>query len=137
MTYMWKCGAQFEHITLKESRTTIESGTTGLKTWLASLVLAQYLLSHPGSIFNASASTIVEHDLELVTSRSVLELGSGIGFLGIVTAFLQTQTPSTSSKIFLTDVNTEVLARCSENLTLPCSKRLRSSPLLCISLNYR
>lgn len=34
--------------TLLESRTVIESGTTGLRTWLASFVLAQYLILHPG-----------------------------------------------------------------------------------------
>ena len=34
--------------TLLESRTTIESGTTGLRTWLASFVLSQYLIFHPG-----------------------------------------------------------------------------------------
>ena len=34
--------------TLLESRTTIESGTTGLRTWLASFVLSQYLILHPG-----------------------------------------------------------------------------------------
>jgi len=39
---------KYEKITLLESRTTIESGTTGLRTWLASFVLAQYLNSHPG-----------------------------------------------------------------------------------------
>lgn len=41
-----------DHITttLLESRTTIESGTTGLRTWRASFVLAQYLIAHPGMI---------------------------------------------------------------------------------------
>ncbi|KAF8167491.1 hypothetical protein B0H34DRAFT_682041 [Crassisporium funariophilum] len=34
--------------TLLESRTTIESGTTGLRTWFASFVLSQYLILHPG-----------------------------------------------------------------------------------------
>lgn len=37
----------YETITLLESRTTIEAGTTGLRTWRASLVLAQYLIQHP------------------------------------------------------------------------------------------
>lgn len=31
-----------------ESRTTIERGTTGLRTWLASFVLAHYLTLNPG-----------------------------------------------------------------------------------------
>lgn len=42
--------ANFRTITLLESRTTTESGTTGLRTWLASKTLAQYLISHPGKI---------------------------------------------------------------------------------------
>lgn len=40
--------SQYQTTTLLESRTTIESGTTGLRTWLASLVLSQYLILHPG-----------------------------------------------------------------------------------------
>jgi hypothetical protein len=39
----------FQFATLLESRTTVEGGTTGLRTWLASQVLAQYLISHPGN----------------------------------------------------------------------------------------
>lgn len=35
-------------VTVLESRTTIENGTTGLRTWPASFVLSQYLISHPG-----------------------------------------------------------------------------------------
>lgn len=38
---------RFETITLLESRSTIEAGTTGLRTWRASLALAQYLIQHP------------------------------------------------------------------------------------------
>lgn len=37
----------YETATLLESRSTIEAGTTGLRTWRASLVLAQYLFQHP------------------------------------------------------------------------------------------
>lgn len=39
-----------DHVTttLLESRTTIEAGTTGLRTWRASFVLARYLIAHPG-----------------------------------------------------------------------------------------
>ena len=35
-------------LTLLESRMTIESGTTGLRTWKASFILADYLLNNPG-----------------------------------------------------------------------------------------
>jgi hypothetical protein len=36
--------------TLLESRTMIESGTTGLRTWLASFHLARYLIQNPGTL---------------------------------------------------------------------------------------
>ena len=36
-------------VTLLESRTTIESGTTGLRTWMASFALAQFIILHPGT----------------------------------------------------------------------------------------
>ncbi len=38
-------------ITLLESGTTIENGTTGLRTWSASFALAEYLRKHSGMIF--------------------------------------------------------------------------------------
>jgi protein-lysine N-methyltransferase EEF2KMT len=44
--------AKFLSATLLESRTIVEGGTTGLRTWLASQVLAQYLISHPGNILS-------------------------------------------------------------------------------------
>lgn len=49
LTYFWRdrLGA-IELATLLESRTTIEGGTTGLKTWPASLTFAGYLINNPG-----------------------------------------------------------------------------------------
>ena len=38
---------EYHSVTLFESRTTIESGTTGLRTWRASFVLAQFLIQNP------------------------------------------------------------------------------------------
>ncbi|EGO31080.1 hypothetical protein SERLADRAFT_455705, partial [Serpula lacrymans var. lacrymans S7.9] len=58
----------YQTTTLLESQTTIEGGTTGLRTWRASLVLSQYLISCP----------------TLVKNKVVLELGCGTGFLGII-----------------------------------------------------
>lgn len=46
--------------TLLESRTTIESGTTGLRTWRASFVLAQYLIAHPGMTFCKVCDTLLK-----------------------------------------------------------------------------
>src|SRR6267142_2265748 len=40
---------EYHSVTLFESRTTIESGTTGLRTWRASFVLAQFLIQNPST----------------------------------------------------------------------------------------
>ncbi|KAF5375290.1 hypothetical protein D9758_000540 [Tetrapyrgos nigripes] len=100
----------YQVTTLQESRTLIESGTTGLRTWPASHVLAQYLIDHPE---------------DLVENNRILELGCGIGFLGIIVATLQ-QLPSgdeneSTSCVWLTDVNEEVLIQCRRNLQLACN----------------
>ncbi|KAI0068060.1 hypothetical protein BV25DRAFT_1875200 [Artomyces pyxidatus] len=93
-------------VTLFESRTTIESGTTGLRTWRASFALANYLIGHP----------------DLVAGKKVLELGSGAGFLGLVMADIQTHCDGTAqSALQLTDFNEDVLNRCTENVQLPCN----------------
>jgi len=100
--------------TVLESHTTIaKSGTTGFRTWFASYVLSQYLIMHP----------------ELIISKRVLELGSGVGFLGIIVATLQQLSKTanvrltnlSSGSLWLTDVNDEVLTRCRDNLNLPCN----------------
>ncbi|KAF8921859.1 putative methyltransferase-domain-containing protein [Mucidula mucida] len=120
-TYYWRlnpeCDAnapsidfsQYISATLLESRTLIESGTTGLRTWLAAFHLAHYLICHP------------EH----VVNKRVLELGSGIGFLGIVVGSLQMSLePDAEHKSFLhlTDVNSDVVSRCIKNVRLPSNK---------------
>ncbi|KAI6136247.1 putative methyltransferase-domain-containing protein [Pisolithus sp. B1] len=125
ITHYWKpldpsfsSDPTYERITLLESRTTIAAGTTGLRTWRASLALAQYLIEHT----------------DLVTRRDVLELGSGTGFLGILIASLQLRFDLTSAvptdgsqsanlpTIYLTDVNPCVLDRCQHNTKLPCNR---------------
>jgi predicted nicotinamide N-methyase len=58
-------------ITLLESRFTLSAaGTTGLRTWEASLPFGQYLCANP----------------EIVRGRRVLELGAGTGYLSILCA---------------------------------------------------
>ncbi|TFY71174.1 hypothetical protein EVG20_g1823 [Dentipellis fragilis] len=109
-------------ITLLESRTTIESGTTGLRTWTASFVLACLLASQPN----------------LIIDRNVMELGAGSGFLGVFTAHLQLgygdaeRMPS----ICLTDVNDEVLQRCNNNIRLPCNSSSRHQNISVRSLDW-
>ncbi|VDB84326.1 unnamed protein product [Peniophora sp. CBMAI 1063] len=95
-------------VTLFESRTTIESGTTGLRTWRASFVLARYLIAHP----------------EVISHHNVLELGSGTGFLGIVAGSLQVlchEEHNDLPKVVLSDVNDAVLERCADNVRLTCN----------------
>lgn len=125
-TYFWKPEdrSKYESATLMESRTTIEGGTTGLKTWRASLTLAQYLITHPGILIIVHMYSIGTANLlrpDLVRSKSLLELGSGAGLLGIIAANLQLSELPSCQCIYLTDVNPEVLARCSKNVNLPCS----------------
>ncbi|KAI1793145.1 hypothetical protein LXA43DRAFT_1003064 [Ganoderma leucocontextum] len=124
VTYLWpsKSGASvartvypgYTSATLLESRTTIEAGTTGLRTWSASLVLGQHLLSRP----------------ELVAGKRVLELGCGVGFLGIIIGSIQTSENSLyPSSLWLTDVNEPVLHRCELNLRLLCNKSYKHPDL--------
>ncbi|KAI3622512.1 hypothetical protein WG66_015749 [Moniliophthora roreri] len=96
--------ASYQTSTLHESQMMIESGTTGLRTWGASFKLAELFIAHP----------------DMMQGKTILELGSGVGFLGIVAATLQLLSGESSS-IWLTDVNGEVLSRCQYNVTLPCN----------------
>ncbi|KAI0095225.1 putative methyltransferase-domain-containing protein [Irpex rosettiformis] len=118
-TYIWPCDTGYETYTLKESRTTIENGTTGMKTWRASLVLAQYLIQYP----------------ELVRGKSILELGSGIGLLGLLLSALQVS-DAKPGRIILTDVNPQVLSRCEENLALPCNRSSQHKSLMTQELDW-
>ncbi|TRM65836.1 hypothetical protein BD626DRAFT_192807 [Schizophyllum amplum] len=99
----------YRTLTLRESRTTIQDGTTGLRTWLASLVLSEYLIDTP----------------DLIANKRILELGSGIGFLGIICASLQRLHQTTESAppphLWLTDANEDVLTKCRGNVQLPCN----------------
>ncbi|KAJ1301496.1 hypothetical protein OPQ81_008752 [Rhizoctonia solani] len=108
-------GQDYRPLTIRESRTTIERGTTGLRTWRASLDLSEWILQN--------------HDI--ISSARVLELGSGVGLLGLLVATLQQLARPTDAKqtscIYLTDVDDEVLARCKSNIRLPCNMLVDSS----------
>ncbi|KAI0304591.1 putative methyltransferase-domain-containing protein [Russula brevipes] len=98
---------EYHSVTLFESRTTIEGGTTGLRTWRASFVLAQFLIQ------NSS----------VLADKSILELGSGTGFLGLVIADIQVSSGGVTPHpaLCLTDVNEDVIRRCRENAQLSCN----------------
>ncbi|KAF8925935.1 hypothetical protein BGZ58_000343 [Dissophora ornata] len=78
-------------VTVMEEQTTISSGTTGLRTcfWLA-----EYLIKHP----------------ETLAGKNVVDIGCGIGFLGIACAVLG------AKKVMLTDGNTQVLTMAEQNI---------------------
>ena len=68
--------------------------------------------------------------LEIVQGKSVLEIGCGVGFLGILIAQLQSSELSNESKtcynqgkmsLWLTDFNADILSQCKENLSISCS----------------
>jgi protein-L-isoaspartate O-methyltransferase len=71
----------------------------------------------------------------LVQNATVLELGSGTGFVGIVTASLQVLKgdENTQRSVVFTDVNQEVLQRASENVRLPCSAFAPADGGLCLT----
>lgn len=133
------CLEKYNKCTLFEHRTTIESGTTGFRTWSASFTLAEYLISKKGisrilkKIGNPILNDIYYFHIKESLGRSqIIELGSGIGFLGIVVARLQIESLDSSSvlpsnnpdelpSLYLTDLNERVLSRCEDNCNLPCS----------------
>lgn len=93
-----------------------------MRTWRASLLLAEWLVQHP----------------DVVWKKRVLELGSGVGFLGVLIAQLQldviresrlinTGQENEGASLVMTDVNDAVLARCYDNTLLP-SNRINNHP---------
>ncbi|NXD96633.1 EF2KT methyltransferase, partial [Chaetorhynchus papuensis] len=84
-------------VSLCESTALISGGTTGLVTWEAALHLAQWALENPG----------------VFRDRTILELGSGIGFTGI--AICKTCQPRT---FIFSDCHPRVLRQLGENIRL-------------------
>ncbi|KAJ7216779.1 hypothetical protein B0H12DRAFT_1241806 [Mycena haematopus] len=111
---------EYQTTTLLESRTMIESGTTGLRTWLASFILAQYLILNP----------------VLVQRKRILELGAGVGFLGSVVASLQLLDRAGPGTLWMSDVNDSVLSRCRDNARLPCNLSSSHPNLNCCFLDW-
>ncbi|ELU38773.1 putative methyltransferase domain-containing protein [Rhizoctonia solani AG-1 IA] len=91
-------------LTIQESRTTIERGTTGLRTCVR--------IQGGNAPHGSSPDPGVR--------PRVLELGSGVGLLGLLVATLQQLSRPTvveqSSCIYMTDVDDDVLARCGLNV---------------------
>ncbi|THH01115.1 hypothetical protein EW145_g6969, partial [Phellinidium pouzarii] len=86
------------------------------------------------------------HTRNSLMSSRVLELGSGVGFLGIIIAQLQIGSPSLNPNddipkmsrvsLYLTDSNAQVLSRCKNNINLPCNGLLSHKSLRLSRLDW-
>ncbi|CAL1533523.1 unnamed protein product [Lymnaea stagnalis] len=84
-----------EYISLQESVHLVSQGTTGLSTWQAAQHLAEWILENP----------------QVLTNKSVTELGSGLGLTGIVACkYCQIQNYA------FTDCHAQVLYLLSKNI---------------------
>ncbi|XP_074052432.1 protein-lysine N-methyltransferase EEF2KMT [Macrotis lagotis] len=84
-------------VSLSESTAIISQGTTGLVTWDAALYLAEWAIENPGAF----------------TNRTVLELGSGVGFTGLAICKMC----SPKAYIF-SDCHSQVLQQLRGNILL-------------------
>lgn len=91
-------------IRMEEEATTISRGTTGLKTWEASLRLAGHLVANPHLLECSSQ--------EMTKKKTILELGCGVGLLGVVARYLS---PS-QHHIIMTDLDGEVLEKAQKTV---------------------
>ncbi|KAF6040593.1 FAM86A [Bugula neritina] len=92
-------------ISLQENNTLIAEGTTGLKTWQASQRMAEYLVD----------------DCSLLKDKHVLELGAGLGLLGLTVCSL-----CNCGSYLLSDHHSSVLHKLQRNIAE------NSNNLLCI-----
>ncbi|KAL2917197.1 hypothetical protein HK105_203261 [Polyrhizophydium stewartii] len=89
-------GRRLERIVLREHVAEISQGTTGLRTWQASLRLVEHLSAHR----------------EVVAGRRIVELGAGVGLLGLACRLLG------AASVHMTDVDDAVLARLAGNVAI-------------------
>ncbi|XP_059057127.1 protein-lysine N-methyltransferase EEF2KMT [Achroia grisella] len=84
-------------ITIKETKNMVVNGTTGMRTWEAAFMLVDWALCNQ----------------ELFHNKTVLELGSGVGFTGIVISkFCRPR------EMILSDCHDDVLKTISDNIEI-------------------
>ena len=121
---------------LYESASIISGGTTGLFSWTASFILADYFLTNYEKVFNdwsSSAGSTLDTEDDVI----VLELGAGTGLLSILTSQLLTKRKmSPSVKFISTDHHPKVLRNLSRNITLNHSNAvIEELDWMCIPAN--
>jgi protein-lysine N-methyltransferase EEF2KMT len=84
-------------VTIKEHAASISHGTTGLKVWQASIELSEFVLANK----------------KLLEGQTVLELGAGLGLLGLVAA-----KEIDLKRIYMSDCHPEVLNILVENIKI-------------------
>ncbi|KAI5634104.1 lysine methyltransferase domain-containing protein [Phthorimaea operculella] len=84
-------------ITIKETKNMVVNGTTGMRTWQAALMLADYMICNK----------------DLLREKNILELGSGVGFTGIAISKY-----CDINSITLTDCHNDVLKTIYENIQI-------------------
>ena len=82
-----------QSVVVYQDHALISNGTTGMRIWSGSLLLLEYL-----------SSITIDY-------RNVLELGSGLGLVGIALPFMNTN-------VIMTDFNDRVIDRCKHNIQL-------------------
>jgi len=83
------------HVTLSESSKMISEATTGLCTWGAGLAFCTFIEAYPG----------------LFTGGTVLELGAGVGLVGLLLA-----KKSPACRVVLSDFSPHVINKLEENV---------------------
>lgn len=89
-------GADTGLLTLRESTAIISEGTTGLRAWEAAAALSEWVLANR----------------EQLAGQTVLELGAGVGLVGL------TAWRSAAARVILTDVHASVLDNLNANVQL-------------------
>lgn len=88
-------------IKIRESPNLISGmGTTGLRTWEASLVLAEYMMQHDETNFEYG---------------DILELGCGTGMVSIS---MLKKHPNRGNKLYITDGDSQLIERVQDNIRL-------------------
>ncbi|XP_049867541.1 protein-lysine N-methyltransferase EEF2KMT [Pectinophora gossypiella] len=91
-------GDDYENlIIMKETKNMVVNGTTGMRTWQAALMLADWIISNKNQF----------------SGKNILELGSGVGFTGITIA-KTCRIPS----LYLTDCHEDVLKAICDNIEI-------------------